>query len=656
MVYVGIQREFVALDLATGEPRWLDIPLDTGGWFGSHATPALASGVLVSSFSSGSRGLFGYDALTGERLWLTPPIHAQRLEASPIIGDGKVFVGNELTWMYAFDLLTGETLWDRRLSEDTFAWAFGLRGTPAYADGVLLVPTQFGTLNALDAASGVELWSIEAGDALIHTAHYRPAAATYGSAPVVAGGLVWLGGADGVLRALDPATGERLWSTCLGAPILAGPAPAGEVLFVATYDGVLRAMIPSAGVAADSDQTSCPAATITPPCPSRRSRTAAAGAAARPARGPPFCQRCWRSWASAGVPGCGSSRPRGERGHDGARPTWPGRSAGYRGRMRALPGVLVASFVVPAAACTGEVREDRLFPDDAVYYRVVDDAELHPDSAALTAWVADNGGWGQGFFDVEMTMEVLEAGPDTPRREFLPTEDFFAPDCDHVPFPVPEFGVLEGETGYECRSDGDCHLIVVDREAGELFEMWRADLQGALFKGGCTAVWDMTRTYPDDGRGAQCTSADAAGLAITPLLFTADEVAAGEIDHALRFVLPRDRVSGAHYVPPATHSAGRGPASAPPMGSRWRLRSDYPVEALPSQGARVIARALQRHGMILADNGMVTLTGRSDRTTAAKWVGMLAPGDLAALEPTDFEVLATGAPVPVTNDCQRNGL
>jgi hypothetical protein len=321
--------------------------------------------------------------------------------------------------------------------------------------------------------------------------------------------------------------------------------------------------------------------------------------------------------------------------------------------MRAQYGVI---GILAVAACTGEVREDRFFPDDAVYYQRVDDADLHPESEAMTAWLVDNGGWGQGFFDVEMTMEVLEATPGTPRREFIPTEDFFDPDCDHVPIPVPEFGVLEGQSGYECRNDGDCHLIVVDRDEGKLYEMWRADIMGSVFRGGCAAVWDMTRVYPEDGRGPQCTSADAAGLAIAPLLFTADEVAAGEIDHALRFVLPRDRVAGSHYVAPATHTAGRGPASAPPMGSRWRLRADYPVESLPSEGARVIARALQRHGMILADNGLVTLTGLSDRSTAAKWVGRLASGDLAALEPTDFEVVATGAPVPATNACQRNGL
>ncbi len=168
---------------------------------------------------------------------------------------------------------------------------------------------------------------------------------------------------------------------------------------------------------------------------------------------------------------------------------------------------------------------------------------------------------------------------------------------------MPAGGALEGEAGYRCASDGDCHLIVEDRQRMRLFEMWRADIAGDSFRGGCLAVWDMTRVYPPSGRGEQCTSADAAGFPIAPLLFSADEVAAGAIDHAIRFILPNARIRRGVYVHPATHAgAPSGPAEAPPYGARLRLRSDYPVSSLPA-GAQVVARALQRYGMLLADGG-----------------------------------------------------
>src|SRR5262249_61534684 len=99
----------------------------------------------------------------------------------------------------------------------------------------------------------------------------------------------------------------------------------------------------------------------------------------------------------------------------------------------------------------------------------------------------------------------------------------------------------------------------------------------------------------------QCPSADAAGYPIAPLLFTADEVAAGHIDHAIRFTMPNDRVRRG-YTRPATHGTDTsGTGSMPYYGVHLRLRADYPVDSLPSAGAPVVARALQTYRMVHAD-------------------------------------------------------
>lgn len=298
-------------------------------------------------------------------------------------------------------------------------------------------------------------------------------------------------------------------------------------------------------------------------------------------------------------------------------------------------------------------RASRFFPAGAPWYQDVQAAPLDPESPRVIAFL-DAAGWGTGVMRVDYSLEVLEANAQTPLREFRPTNDFFVPDCDREAVPVPEGGALEGEGGYECRGDGDCHLIVVDRSRSRLFEMWRADIREGRFDGGCLAVWDMTRVYPPSGRGEQCSSADAAGFPIAPLLFTADEVAAGSIDHAIRFVLPNERIRAGLYVRPASHAgAPRGPADAPPYGARLRLRASYPVASLPP-GAQVVARAMQRHGMLLADGGQIALTARADRSTKAKWAGLLGTRDLAALRPSDFEMVDAGARIPLTYDCVRN--
>ena len=309
----------------------------------------------------------------------------------------------------------------------------------------------------------------------------------------------------------------------------------------------------------------------------------------------------------------------------------------------------------PTPAPSAPVASSAYFPPQAVWYRDVSTAPLDPQSSAVIANL-DRAGWGLGRMQIDFSIEVLAADPGTPLRPFTPTEDFFEPDCDLAPVPVPGGGALEGEQGYECRGDGDCHLIVADRSRMKLFEIWRADIRGDSFRGGCLAVWDMTRVYAASGRGEQCTSADAAGYPIAPLLFDADEVAAGRIDHAIRFILPNATIRAREYVHPATHGtrATSGPPDAPPYGARLRLRADYPLAALPNEGARVVARAMQRYGMLLSDAGRVALTARSDRFTRTKWAGLLGPLDLQALRPRDFEMVAAGDRIPLTNDCARN--
>lgn len=263
------------------------------------------------------------------------------------------------------------------------------------------------------------------------------------------------------------------------------------------------------------------------------------------------------------------------------------------------------------------------------------------------------GGWGDSDrFSIDFSFDVLAADSTTPTMTFTPTTDFVSPDCDQVPVPVPATGNVEGETGYACTQNGDCHLLVFDKDAGKLYEMYRANIT-TTFNGGCLAVWDTHEAYDDTLRGDQCTSADAAGLPIAPMLLSPDEVAAGAIHHALRFTLPNDRIRTG-YVRPATHGTSTiGLPGAPYYGVHLRLRADYPVDSLPSTGAKVVARALQTYGMVHADGGEIVLTAQSDRYTAAKWSGLLASQDLQALAVEDFEVIDHGPPIDLTNNCTR---
>jgi hypothetical protein len=168
-------------------------------------------------------------------------------------------------------------------------------------------------------------------------------------------------------------------------------------------------------------------------------------------------------------------------------------------------------------------------------------------------------------------------------------------ESDPGPYPVPPSAPVEGGNG----STGDRHVIVVDRGACKLYELYRAFRQtDNSWNADQGSIYDLnSHALRQDG----WTSADAAGLPIFPGLARYEEVAAGEIRHALRFTAPSTRKA---YVWPARHYASdKTNTSLPPMGQRFRLRANAVDPASFSPQAQVIVRALMKYGMILADNG-----------------------------------------------------
>jgi serine/threonine-protein kinase len=313
---------------------------------------------------------------------------------------------------------------------------------------------------------------------------------------------------------------------------------------------------------------------------------------------------------------------------------------------------------VKAAKMANVVPPAPYFPPSAVWNQDVSNAPVDPQSSNIIAWLANAGGWGNGNkMQVDFDIRVVQADASTPFVPFRKGPGFMSPDSDEISkFPLPAGGGAEGETNYQCPAeDEDCHLIVADRAHGKLYEAYQANYTGNVLTASFVAVWDLNRVYPRSGRGDQCTSADAAGFPIAPLLFNADELATGSINHAIRFILPNPRMRAKVFVFPATHAGGpSGPASAPPYGVHFRLKSSFDMSQL-SPPAQVVARAMQKYGMFLADGGRIALTAQSDQDTMAKYADLgFGPPDLQAIKVTDFEVLAMGKPIPLNDECWRN--
>lgn len=317
--------------------------------------------------------------------------------------------------------------------------------------------------------------------------------------------------------------------------------------------------------------------------------------------------------------------------------------------------------------------EGLYFPPGAVWYEDVSNAPVSPESDAITQWMESESppnGWGTGVMKVDFSIVAVDVPAGTAKRTFDTVDGYYyVPDCDNAPVPAPEGGAVEETygtptdlsgpwTGYNCYGfpDGaDCHMLFVSRSEKKLYEIYHATIDpGNTFQAGCLAIWDTSKVYGPEGRGQQCTSADAAGFPIAPLLFTAEEIKAGVIDHAIRFILPNDMVRAKKYVYPATHGTNTtGPQTSIPYGGRLRLRKDFPLNTL-SPAAQVVAKALQKYGMLHADGGNIALTAQSDVLSDVKWadVGFDA-NSLNSLKATDFEVIDFGTPIDVTFDCQR---
>jgi hypothetical protein len=208
-----------------------------------------------------------------------------------------------------------------------------------------------------------------------------------------------------------------------------------------------------------------------------------------------------------------------------------------------------------------------------------------------------------------------------------------------VPFyPIPDEAITQahwiesGEAGsIDLRSSSDRHMLIVDKDSRYLYELYNVFFDGSTWRAGSGAFFDMnTNNRRPDG----WTSADAAGLAILPGLVRYDEAfGTAEITHAFRVTVR----STNGYVYPASHRAG-STTGALPMGARLRLKATKDLSGFRPEAQRIF-RAMQRYGLIVADNGSdMYISGTFD----TRWDNSTLNPAFAALTANDFEVVTLG--------------
>ena len=213
-------------------------------------------------------------------------------------------------------------------------------------------------------------------------------------------------------------------------------------------------------------------------------------------------------------------------------------------------------------------------------------------------------------------------------------------------YPIPAQAITQphwvegGAPGNVDQRSDDRHLLVIDCTNQYLYELYNVyyDTAQAKWLAGSGAFFDMkTNNRRPDG----WTSADAAGLAIFPGLVRYDEAwnpAATDIGHAFRVTV---RATNG-YVYPASHRAG-STSGALPMGARLRLKKNVggadPALRTNDPNVQKIFRAMQKYGVIVADNGSdMYITGTFD----TRWNNDILNPAFGLMTASDFEVIDLG--------------
>jgi len=294
-------------------------------------------------------------------------------------------------------------------------------------------------------------------------------------------------------------------------------------------------------------------------------------------------------------------------------------------------GVCVFSCCLfrPTGICAQTIDGCRVFPTDNIWNTRIDTLPVDPRSADYIKTIGPDKGlhpdFGAGLWNGAPIGIPYTTVSSTQPLVAVTFE--YADESDPGPYPIPPDAPIEGGPS----ATGDRHVLVLNRTNGKLYELFSAyPLPGGTWRAGSGAVFDLkSNALRPDG----WTSADAAGLPILSGLARYDEVAAGEIKHALRFTCQLTRRA---YVWPARHfaSASTDPVR-PAMGQRFRLKSSFDESKYSTQ-TRVILIALKRYGMILADNGSDWfISGAPD----ARWDNEKLLDELRAVKGSHFEAV-----------------
>jgi outer membrane protein assembly factor BamB len=233
-LYVAQQKgHFYAINARSGKVHWTKT-FDRC----VAASPAIADGIVYQGFlqtnpcgghvRTNDGLLVAWDAKTGKELWRLRP---GAVESSPVVIGQTLYFGSKDRKVYALRL--------RGRKRPTTRWTFTaddeVVAAPAYSQGKIFAATSNGSVYAIDARNGREVWHA--------TSFSRFGGREYFYAtPAVAYGRVYAPNADGTVYAYGARTGKLLWARQVGTYAYTAPAVWRRTVYVGTWDGYFVAI------------------------------------------------------------------------------------------------------------------------------------------------------------------------------------------------------------------------------------------------------------------------------------------------------------------------------------------------------------------------------------------------------------------------------
>ena len=229
VVYVAYGVGVIAVDVASQELLW-SFPDEPRAGLLFYAPPSVGDEQVVLGDFGVSGGFFSpgttvtvYALEAGatnsgpDVLWSRDDVATDRIVASPLQADERVYVGTSDNHVVALDASSGELIWD--YETDHSIWA-----QPLSSDGVLYAASLDNFVYALDAATGDLIWQKELNGSIAGNM-------------VLDDGVLYVPSFDRAVHALDPETGDELWQAAATNWVWGAPALNNDFIYYADLDG-----------------------------------------------------------------------------------------------------------------------------------------------------------------------------------------------------------------------------------------------------------------------------------------------------------------------------------------------------------------------------------------------------------------------------------